>query len=197
MSLPLLPSCVRDWTEQSNSLFGRICFGPIFSLQAAPSSSQRQSSTPRPAGQVGEPLEISALPCGHVYHTGCATHWFQTHARNARTCPLCRTSCSADGQLRLRFTGDPWADERDAALKGSLGRAARRLAEKASKTLDVDSHERTVAGFAKNIEGALETVKEAAAGVKEEGGEEAWLALIDDPELKVCPSRRSARRDTY
>lgn len=54
-----------------------------------------------------------------------------------------------------------------------------------------------MAGFAKNIEGALETVKEAAAGVKEEGGEEAWLALIDDPELKVCPSRRSARRDTY
>lgn len=43
--------------------------------------------------------------------------------------------------------------------------------------------------FVEDIQGLVEHVKESATGVKEEGGEEAWLALVEDPELKVRPGR--------
>ncbi|KAF2357470.1 Zinc finger RING-type [Trinorchestia longiramus] len=43
-------------------------------------------------------IEVSATPCGHVFHTICVAQWFE----RSKTCPQCRFSCKQK-LLRLYF----------------------------------------------------------------------------------------------
>ncbi|EFC43818.1 predicted protein [Naegleria gruberi] len=43
--------------------------------------------------QIKAEEEITELPCGHLYHSGCVTPWLERHAN----CPICRAEIGNDG----------------------------------------------------------------------------------------------------
>ena len=44
---------------------------------------------------------ISAIPCGHVFHTICIENWFNN---NKNCCSQCRTKCTRDQITKLYFS---------------------------------------------------------------------------------------------
>ncbi|XP_047739269.1 E3 ubiquitin-protein ligase TRAIP-like, partial [Hyalella azteca] len=65
-------------------------------------------------------IEVSATPCGHIFHTTCVSQWFERSA----TCPQCRFSGKMK-LLRLHFDESNSEDNQDDAdtLKSKLDNA--------------------------------------------------------------------------
>ena len=72
--------------------------------------------------------DISTTPCGHVFHTGCITRWWNVNT----DCPQCRKGCEIRQIIKLFFSESQSAIEENITMN-ELERLELELKEKTQK----------------------------------------------------------------
>ena len=95
-----------------------ICFEGLVSQDSSRRSSSEGSSDAQQNDEIQNRQDVSATPCGHVFHTGCVSAWIQQH----RHCPQCRNPVLNSMLVKLFLAEDSPKSRLGRDSEGSSGR---------------------------------------------------------------------------